>query len=313
MNVQTSRSRLPLLAESLPPLPVILALIATYLVWGSTYLVTRFTIESIPPFMLTGIRCAIAGAILLAMGWFRGQTLPTKVQLGNALFVGALMFGGGAGLTAFSEIWVESGLTATAIAATPIWAAIFAGIFGKWPNRIEWIGLGVGLSGIILLNFDSGMSGNPIGAVALIIGPMLWAFGSMWSRRVAMPVGMMGTGLQLGGGAFALIFISRFAGENMTALPTTTAWLGLVYLTLLSSVITFSAYMYLVRNVRPVIATSYAYVNPILAILLGVYLAGETITAIGVVAMFVILAGVGLLAMGSERKKSQVKTNTTPV
>jgi drug/metabolite transporter (DMT)-like permease len=313
MNVPTSRSRLPLFAESLPPLPVILALIATYLVWGSTYLVTRFTIESIPPFMLTGIRCAIAGAILLAMGWFRGQTLPTKVQLGNALFVGALMFGGGAGLTAFSEIWVESGLTATAIAATPIWAAIFAGIFGKWPNRMEWLGLSVGLSGIILLNFDSGMSGNPIGAVALIIGPMLWAFGSMWSRRVSMPEGMMGTGLQLGGGAFALIFISRFAGENMTAYPTTTAWLGLIYLTLLSSVITFSAYMYLVQNVRPVIATSYAYVNPILAILLGVYLAGETITAIGVVAMFVILAGVGLLAMGSERKKSQAKTNTTPV
>lgn len=313
MNARTIRSRLPFFAETLPPLPVILALFSTYLVWGSTYLVTRFTIQSIPPFMLTGMRCAIAGTILLALARFRGQAFPTMAQIKNAAFVGALMFGGGAGLTAFSEKWVESGLTATAIAATPIWAAIFAGIFGKWPSRVEWLGLFVGLSGMILLNFDSGMKGNPIGAVALVIGPMLWAFGSMWSRRVSMPNGMMGTGFQLLGGAFVLIFISHFAGEYMITFPATQAVLGLTYLTILSSVITFSAYMYLIRNVRPVIATSYAYVNPILAVWLGVYLAHETVTAVGVVAMFVILAGVGLLAMGSERKKSQVKTNATPV
>jgi drug/metabolite transporter (DMT)-like permease len=287
----------------LPPFPVIAALLATYLVWSSTYLVTRFTIQSIPPFMLTGIRSAIAGCLLLGMGRLRGQSVPTIGQIQNAAFVWALMFGGGAGLTAFSERWVESGLTALAVAATPIWASIFAGIFGKWPSRVEWLGLCVGLSGMILLNMENGMKGNPIGAIALIIGPMLWAFGSMWSRRVSMPDGMMGTGFQLLGGAFVLVFISYFSGESMVTFPTTQALLGLTYLTLLSSVITFSAYMYLVRNVRPVMATSYAYINPILAVMLGVYLANETITSLGIVAMFVILGGVGLLAIGKERKK----------
>ena len=303
MNVTRKPSPFQFLLHSLPPLPVLLALAATYLVWSSTYLVTRFTIESIPPFMLTGLRSAIAGIILLALGRMRGQAMPTREQLYNAAFVGALMFGGGAGLTAFSERWVESGLTALAVAATPIWASIFAGIFGKWPSRVEWLGLFVGLSGMVILNMESGMKGNPVGAIALIIGPMLWAFGSMWSRRVSMPDGMIGTGFQLLGGAFVLVFISYFSGERMTAFPTTQGLLGLVYLTILSSVITFSAYMYLVRNVRPVIATSYAYVNPILAVFLGVNLANETITAVGIVAMFVILAGVGLLAVGKERKK----------
>lgn len=284
-------------------MPVLLALLTVYIVWGSTYLMIRITIDSIPPFTLTGIRSFVAGISLVGIALMRKQAFPAKVQMLNALLVGAIMFGGGASLVAFSEKWVDSGLTSLGVAATPIWAAIFVGLWGKWPNRLEWIGLLIGLMGIAILNMENGMRGNPIGAIALIAGPMLWAFGSMWSRRLNMPDGFMGAAFQLLGGAFVLVFISYFVGERITTFPTKQALFGFFYLTIASSIIAFSAYMYLVRTVRPVLSTSYAYVNPVIAVMLGVFFADETITTTGIVAMVVILTGVGLLALGKERKK----------
>ncbi|MDQ7037029.1 MAG: drug/metabolite exporter YedA [Anaerolineae bacterium] len=286
-------------------IPVLLALLIVYIVWGSTYLVIRFTIDSIPPFMLTGGRSFLAGISLVAIALMRKQTIPSKAQTWNAILVGAIMFGGGAGLVAFSEKWVESGLTALGVAATPIWAAIFVGLWGKWPNRLEWIGLLIGLIGIVILNMENGMRGNPIGAMALIVGPMMWAFASMWSRRLNMPDGFMSAAFQLLGGAFVLVFISYFTGESMTTFPTKQAVFGFFYLTIISSLITFTAYIYLVRTVRPSLATSYAYVNPVIAVMLGVFFADESITTTGIVAMIVILTGVALLAFGKERKKPE--------
>jgi drug/metabolite transporter (DMT)-like permease len=283
-----------------------MALLATYVVWGSTYLVVRFTIDSIPPFMLTALRSVIASVVLLSLGMMRGNQIRDKMEIRNAAIVGVLLFGGGAGLVAFSEKWVASGLAALGVAVVPIWASIFVGLWGKWPSRLEGVGLVIGLVGLFLLHRDNGMQANPIGAASLIAGPMLWALGSMLSRRLPMPDGMTGTGVQLLSGALFLFVISIGLGEQIKGFPTTQALLGLAYLTVMSSILTFSAYMYLVRTVRPVLATSYAYVSPVLAVLLGVVLAAETITPIGIVAMVVILIGVVVLAFGKERKQKIV-------
>lgn len=212
------------------------------------------------------------------------------------------MLGVGTGGVAFAEQWVASGLAALAVAAVPIWAALFAGLWGRFPNRFEWFGLALGLSGVALLNMENGMQANPLGAIALLVGPIAWSFGSMWSQHLEMPKGLMTPAVEMmGGGAFMFI-VGLLVREEMRGEVTTSAILAFVYL-VLAGLIAFNAYTYLLQTVRPTLATSYAYVNPIVAVILGALFAGETITMLAIVAMIIILAGVGLLAFSRERQK----------
>ena len=300
LSLKTTLATKKPIVPSMPGMSVLFALLAIYIIWGSTYLGIRIAIESFPPFMLTSIRLFVAGSLLLLTLLVRGTKLPTWEQARNAALVGGLMFGGGMGLVAFSEQWVASGLAALAVATVPIWAAIFTGIWGRWPGGLEWVGLIVGLLGVGLLNLEGGMQAHPLGTIALLIGPMGWAFGSMWSRRLSQPEGFMGTVIQLFGGGFVLFIMSLIAHESLTETPSTSSLFALAYLTFFGTFVAFSAYMYLVRTVRPALATSYAYVNPVIAVLLGVVLVAENITSVGILAMVVILTGVGLLALGKE-------------
>lgn len=289
------------ISSNLPSLSVIIALIIVYLIWGSTYLGVRIALESYPPFIMTAIRLFISGLVIIGVLVVRGTALPSRRQILNAAFIGSLMFGGGAGLVAYAEQWVSSGLASLAVAAVPIWASIFAGFLGRWPGKLEWIGLLIGISGVALLNMENGMQANPMGAIVLLIGPMLWALGSMISRRIDMPQGFMAVTFQLLGGALALLVMSILVGESITETPTLKATLVLAYLTIFGTLLAFSAYMYLVQTVRPALATSYAYVNPVIAVLLGVIVLAENITPIGILAMFVILTGVVLVIFAKER------------
>lgn len=277
------------------------ALLCVYVIWGSTYLGLKIAVETIPPFMMTGVRFLSAGGILLAFQWLRGVPLPTRLEWRNAILIGSLMLGIGTGGVAFAEQWVDSGLAAVAVAAVPVWASLYAGLFGKWPSRMEWGGLALGLAGVGLLNLEQGMRANPLGAVALICGPMSWAFGSILSRRLTLPKGLMATAAQMLGGGLFLMLISVVVRENLAEMPSTRSLLALVYLVTVGALVAFSAYMFLLRTVRPTLATSYAYVNPMVAVFLGVLFAGETITAFGLAAMGVILAGVLLLAFAKEK------------
>ncbi|MBC7869675.1 MAG: drug/metabolite exporter YedA [Chitinophagaceae bacterium] len=281
-----------------------LALLSLYLIWGSTYLALRIGVESFPPFMMTGVRFLIAGVILFAFQWMRGDTMPTGVQWRNASVIGAMMLGVGTGGVTFAEQWVASGLAATAVAAVPVWAALFGGLWGRWPTRWEWAGLILGLVGVALLNTESGMQANPLGAIALILGPMSWAFASIWSRRLNLPDGLMATAVEMiGGGAFLMV-LSVIVRENLDKAPSTASVLAVIYLITFGALIAFSAYMYLLKQVRPAVATSYAYVNPIVAVFLGIVFANEEITLIGKIALVVILAGVALLTFGGGKKKA---------
>lgn len=285
-----------------PRVLVPLALVALYFVWGSTYLAIRVALESYPPFLMAGTRFLIAGGALYAFLRWRGMPAPTRTQWLNSAITGTLLLGMGNGLVCFAEQSVASGLAAVAVAAMPLFAAVFGGLYGHWPRRMEWLGLAVGFAGVVLLNLGGSMSGAPLGAIALIIAAMSWAFGSVWSRRRDMPPAAMNTAAQmLTGGAILFIGALTF-GERFPAAPTTSATLALVYLAVMGSLVGFTAYLYLLNTVRPALATSYAYVNPPVAVLVGAMLGGEIVHTFDLVSMAVILGGVGLIALARERR-----------
>lgn len=296
----------PRVNMTLPPLPVMGALIAVYIIWGATYLGGAIALESYPPFMLVAIRLSIAIVFMLTMLIVKRVQFPPVRQMINAAFIGGLMFGGGAGLVAFAQQQgVASGLASLGVAAVPLWATLFASFFGYRPSKLEIIGLTIGISGVAILNMENGMQSQPLGALALLTGPMLWAFGSMFSNRLTMPKGFMGTVFQMMGGALVLVVMSLLRGEQFPIEPSLGATAALILLAIFGTLVAFSAYMYLVRTVRPALATSYAYVNPVIAVMLGIVLLAEQISPTGILAMVVIVTGVVLVMMGKSNTKRE--------
>ncbi|MEZ5460797.1 drug/metabolite exporter YedA [Dokdonella sp.] len=286
-----------------PRLLVPLALLAVYVIWGSTYFAIRIALESWPPFLLGAVRFLIAGGLLYAALRLRGVAPPTRRQWFNAAITGTLLLGVGNGLVCFAEQTVASGLAAIAVASMPLFAAAFGAMYRDWPSRLEWLGLVIGFCGVILLNMGAGMSGAPIGAIALIVAATAWAFGSVWSRRRDMPPASMNTAAQMISGGSALCMVAILMGERFPEEPTAPALLAMLYLIVFGSLVAFTAYLYLLRNVRAVLATSYAYVNPPVAVLLGVVFIGEVARATDLVAMAVILAGVAMITLGKVKKR----------
>jgi len=282
-------------------LGVVAALLAVYVVWGSTYLAIRVALEGFPPLLMAGVRFALAGAALYAWLRLRGTAAPTRAQWGAATLVGGFLLLGGNGGVVVAEQWVASGLTALGVATVALWSALFAGVWGQWPRRLEWVGLAVGFAGVALLNLEGNLRASPMGAVALLVATVSWAFGSMWSRHLDLPRGLMAAAAEMLAGGGLLLVASAVVGERVPPVPAARAWLALAYLIVFGSWVGFSAYLYLLRRVRPAIATSYAYVNPIVAMFLGVAFAGERITPTEWLAMPVILAGVALVALAHAR------------
>ncbi|HYX51451.1 MAG TPA: drug/metabolite exporter YedA [Ktedonobacteraceae bacterium] len=280
---------------------IVLSLLSLYFLWGGTYLAMRIALIGFPPFILAGVRQLTAGIILFLFLWLRKHELPTRKQWLTAIVVGGLLLVVGNGGVVFAEQWVSSGLAALALGAIPLWAALFSGLFGRWPTRIEWFGLGLGFSGLVLLNLENGLHANPLGAIVLFIAPIGWAFGSILSQHLPSPKGLMASASQMLAGGVLLFVVGFASGEHVTSMPGPGPWAAMAYLIIGGSLIAFSAYGYLLSHVRPALATSYAYVNPLVAVGLGVALAGEQITTIGLLAMLTILSGVGLVSLGRDR------------
>ncbi|MGY1424761.1 drug/metabolite exporter YedA [Lysobacter sp. A289] len=280
-----------------PRVLIPLALFTLYVVWGSTYLGIHFALESYPPFLLAGLRFLGAGVAFYAFLHWRGHATPTRLQWRNAAITGLLLLGFGNGLVCFAQERVSSGIAAVAVSSMPLFAAAFSGMYGQWPTRRETIGLLVGFAGVIVLNMGSGLSGERLGAIALLTAAACWAFGSVWSRRQDMPVGPMNTAAQMLCASVALLGVGFASGETLPAAPTLRATLALVYLGVFGSIIAFSAYLYVLKHARPAVATSYAYVNPPVAVLFGVLLAGEHVGRYDLVGMAIILAGVVIITL----------------
>jgi drug/metabolite transporter (DMT)-like permease len=287
-----------MLAERRERLAVLAALGAVYVIWGSTYYALRIALEGFPPFLLAGGRFLVAGALLYGGLRLRGERNPTRAEWWAATRVGFLLLAVGNGGVTFAEQSLGSALAAVVVATMPLWAAVFARAFGQPVARAEWIGLGIGFVGVALLNAGGDLSGGGLGAIALIVSPIAWSLGSVWSRRLPMPKGPMATACEMLTAGAILLALAAVRGEP---LPTTIAarpTIALVYLVIFGSLVAFSAYMYLLQRTRPAVATSYAYVNPLVAIALGVGLGGERIAPLTWLGAAVVLTSVVLLTRG---------------
>lgn len=282
---------------------IIFSLIALYFLWGTTYLAMRIGLLGFPPFLMAGIRFLLAGSILYTVLRLRGSAAPSRAQWLASALIGVLLLAiGNAGIV-FAEQWVSTGLASVCVAAVPLWTALFAGLLGRWPTRLESLGLGLGFIGVIILNLGNGLWGNPLGATALLLAPMGWALGSVLSYRVSLPRGMMSSAAEMLAAGVVLVIMSlglRERAPNLTIAPS--LW-AIAFLTIFGSLVAFSAYGYLLRHVRPTLATSYAYVNPMVAVGLGALLAGENLTPLEIVAILITLSGVVLVTTGRARPR----------
>jgi len=280
-------------------LPLLAALFALYFIWGSTYFVIRIGVESWPPMMLAGVRFVLAGVVLLVFLLLRGERLPGWRAAGNAALVGIMLLTVGNGAVTIAEHQqVPSGIAAVMVATVPLFAMCFSRLFGMATRWIEWLGIAVGLVGIILLNSGGHLGGNPWGAVIILIGSVSWAFGSVWGSRITLPSGMMAGAIEMLAAGAVLLLGSQLSGEKLAAAPGLSGLLALGYLTLFGSIIAINAYMFLIRNVSPAVATSYAYVNPVVAVLLGISFAGESLSPREWLALAIILFAVVLVTLG---------------
>ena len=281
--------------RNVPPLVVLAALLTVYIVWGSTYLAIRFALEGYPPLFFPGVRFVAAGSILFVVLLLRGYPMPTPAQWRNVAVIGVLLLNVGNGGVVLAERAVGSALAATAVATVPLWAALFAGIWGHWPVRMQWLGMVVGFVGIVILNLGGDFAANPAAAVLLMVASATWAFGSVWSRRLDLPKGLMSSACQMLAAGVVFLTVSALRGEHWGVSPSLRASGALLYLIVFGSLIAFSAYIFLVQNVTPALATSYAYVNPVVALLFGLTLGNEHIVSSGYIAIAMVLAGVALI------------------
>ena len=282
---------------------IALALAAVYVIWGSTYLAIRFALEGgFPPFLLGGIRFLIAGGLMYAFLRWRGVPAPTRPQWRNAAVMGLLLMLFGNGMVNLAEQTVSSGMTAVAVASAPLWIGIFSAMRGDKPGRMEWIGIAIGFLGVLWLNADSSLTASPVGLVALLVASLSWSFGSVWSRGRDLPSPFMSSAAQMLCGGVAMCMVGAAVGERFDGMPSAHGLAAFAYLIVFGSIIGFSSYIWLLHHVRPALASSYAYINPAIAVALGAWLAGERFGNHELVAMGVILLGVVAITFAKATK-----------
>jgi drug/metabolite transporter (DMT)-like permease len=286
--------------------PLLLAcLAATWLIWGSTYLAIKFALESFPPFFQMGSRFLVAALLLLAWLKLRGRPWPTLAEWRNAVIVGALLLVTGMGLTAYSEQTVASGLIVAYIAIIPIIVTAMNLPFGVKPTRLELAGMLVGVAGVLMLVRGQAFTASPAGLVAITIACMSWSLGSVLSqRRFPLAPGAMGFASEMLCGSVLLLLIAAASGEAPQWPPQPLAAWSWVYLVVFGSLLAFNAYMVLLGRVSAALASSYTFVNPVIALALGIWLGGEVVTAFEWAAAAVITAGVVLLVAGRQTGKA---------
>lgn len=297
----------PLVPRTASAFTIAMALAVLYVVWGSTYLGIRFALEGgWPPLLMAGLRFLVAGSLLFAVLRLRGVPAPTRRQWRNCAFMGVLLLGSGNGLVCIAEQHVSSGLAAIAVASVPLWIGLFSVLRGQHPGRIEWIGLGIGFLGVLWLNAGSSLTASPKGLVPLLIAPIAWAFGSVWSKGRDLPSPFMGAAAQMLCGGALMLVVGLLTGERLAGMPTAKGMLAVGYLAAFGSIVAFSAYVWLLHHVRATLAGSYAYVNPVVAVVLGAWLAAERFSANDIGAMLVILLGVVAITLGKARAPKAV-------
>ena len=284
-------------AYRVPALMVGLALLAVYAIWGSTYLAVRLALQSFPPLLLSGMRFLLAGSLLFLILRLRGLPAPTPKQWVWATVIGGLLLGVCQGGVAFAQQWIPSSFAAIAIATIPLWTVLFLGIWSQWPSKQEWVGLLIGLTGVVLLNVAGTFRANPSGVVLILLAAASWAFGSAWKRHLSLENSLMTNAAEMIAAGTLLLLLHPFVERQGSGPLTLSSLLAVLYLAIFGGIIVYSAYMYLLGHVSSALATSYAYVNPVVAVGLGLGLAGEHLSTLGLLALMVILVGAGCILL----------------
>jgi drug/metabolite transporter (DMT)-like permease len=299
-----------------PRWQIVTAFAAVYTIWGSTYIGIRFAVETLPPFSMAGARALAAGALLYVWARWRGAAKPEFVHWRAAAIIGSLLLLGGNGLLSWAERRVPSGLSALIVGSTPLWMVLLEWLWHSGPRPTVGIvsGLVVGFVGLgfLVTPGGSGDGTHPgiYGAGSLLLAAFLWATGSLYSRRARLPSSqLMATAMEmLAGGALLLVAggalgeWTRFEPARVTA-RSAVAWL---YLTFFGSLIGFTAYVWLLKATTTARASTYAYVNPVVAVFLGWALAGEQITARTLFAATAIILAVVIIVTQSAEAPSEV-------
>ena len=280
------------------------ALSAVYVIWGSTYLAIRYAVETTPPFLMAGVRFIISGGFLYVLRRAFGDPTPKLVEWRNAAIIGAFLLVGGNGGVVWAEQFVPSALTALLVATVPLWMVLIDAVRPgrQWPGVRGFIGILIGFGGVVLL-FGSATSDAPtmsfFGVVTVVLASLSWAAGSLYGRSAILPASpLLGSGMEMvSGGAVLLVIayaIGEWSGFELADVSQRSA-LALIYLTVIGSS-ALVAYVWLLRVAPMPLVATYAYVNPLVAVLLGYFLAHEPMTVRTFLAAAVILGSVALVS-----------------
>src|SRR6266487_97970 len=292
------------------------ALLALYIVWGSTYLAIRFSVETIPPFLHAALRFLISGAILYIWRRMAGDEAPTLNNWKSTAIVGAALLLGGNGFVAWAEQTVPSGIAALMISTSPFWLVLFESFRagGAKPTWQSIVGLILGFGGVFILIGPAELMGvgkgfDTFGVILLLLAPIFWSMGSIYARGADMPKSnLLGTGMEMLTGALALFIVSLVRGELngfSFGLVSMRSWLGLAYLITFGSLIGFVSYGYLLQNAPVSLMSTYAYVNPVVAVFLGWLLANEELNARIGIASAIIIGSVILINSARAKAKTE--------
>ena len=285
---------------------ILLALAAVYFIWGSTYLAIRFALESLPPLLMASARFTLAGGIMLAVLIARGVERPSRHQLRSAMIVGTMLLFVGNGFVCWSQQRVPSGIAALVISCVPIFMAVMDAVRpgGRRPAPWAMLGIATGFAGLVLLIGPAqGMSAvDRVGAAGLMIGSLSWSAGSLFARSAPLPANpLLGIAIQMLTAGFLLMIAGLAFGESarvhLGAL-TPRAIASVLYLAVFGSIVAFSCYVWLLKHTTVSVASTYAFVNPIVAMLLGWGFAGETLGGRTLVAAAIVSAGVAMITLG---------------
>jgi drug/metabolite transporter (DMT)-like permease len=305
---------------------IVVAFAAVYLIWGSTYLGILFAIQAIPPFLMAGTRFFLSGIIMYAISRFTGSPKPEFITWRSALIIGACLLLCGNGGVTISEKWVPTGLASLLVATVPIYMALLGWITGisPRPTPIVWLGLAGGFVGVGILIGPAltNLSRSPhnhlaLGMSILLLASLIWSIGSLYSRTAKnSPSFFLAAGQQMICGGALLLLLGLALGQQHDFDPgnlTPRATGAFIYLVLIGALVGYTAYFWLLRHCDPAKVATYAYVNPVVAVLLGTAFAGESLTLRTLLAAGLIIGSVAMVITTQQLSAKEVAAITAPV
>ena len=292
---------------------IVVALLSVYIVWGSTYFGIKIAIETFPPFLMAGIRFLIAGVLLYGFVVVKEKRQPKLIEWRDTTIIGTLLLLGGNGLVVIAEKTIPSSIAAIVIATVPLWMIVIAWLLKSQikPNRSTLIGTLIGFIGVVILMFPSHQAHlhfDTFGLLLTLLAAILWSLGSIYSQKAILPTSvMLSTAMQMLSGGLVLIIVATLFGEwqqfHIETLSSRSLF-AFAYLVFIGSLVGFSAYVWLLKNASPYLASTYAFVNPLVALCLGYFFADEVLSVKALLATVLIISAVVIITLSKAKKRS---------